>query len=131
MPSAYVERTNKPLDLIHTDLCDLKYIQTRGGKKYECTKYCYVYLLHSKDEALEKFKEFKLEVENHLKTTIKVVRSDRGDEYDGPFNALCNEHRIIHQKTHNQDIEKNRETLSQTHLSRKVLRKLTSVVSPF
>ena len=78
-PSPRVERTNKPLDLIHTDLCDLKYIQTRGGKMYFVTfidvytKYCYVYLLHSKDETLEKFKEFKLEVENQLKTTIKVV----------------------------------------------------------
>ncbi|WZZ26370.1 hypothetical protein YC2023_009771 [Brassica napus] len=104
-PSPRVERTNKPLDLIHTDLCDLKYIQTRGGKKYfvtfidDCSKYCYVYLLHSKDETLEKFKEFKLEVENQLKTTIKVVRSDRGGEYDSPFNAFCKEHGIIHQTT--------------------------------
>ena len=30
-PSPYVERTTEPLSLIHTDLCDLKYIQTRGG----------------------------------------------------------------------------------------------------
>ena len=92
----------KPLDLIHTDLCDLKYLQTRCGKKYfvtfidDCTKYCYVYLLHSKDKTLEKFKEFKLEVENQLKTTIKVVRSDWGGEYDGTFNAFCKEHGIIH-----------------------------------
>ena len=63
------------------------------------TKYCYVYLLHSKDETLEKFKEFKLEVENQLKTTIKVVRSDRRGEYDDPFNAFCKEHGIIHQTT--------------------------------
>ena len=62
MPSHHVERTNKPLNLIHTYLCDLKYIQTKGGKKYfltfidDCTKYCYVYLLHIKDETLEKFK---------------------------------------------------------------------------
>src|SRR5690606_26558056 len=35
-PSSRVERTNKPLELIHTDLCDLKYIQTRGGKKILC-----------------------------------------------------------------------------------------------
>ena len=77
MPSPHVERTKKPQDLIHTDLCDLKYIQTRGEKNYfmtfidNCTKYCYVYLLHSKDETLEKFKEFKLEIENQLKTTIR------------------------------------------------------------
>ena len=35
--SPHVERTNKPLDLVHTDLCDLKYIQTRGGKSTLCS----------------------------------------------------------------------------------------------
>ena len=50
-----IERNTKPLELIHSDTCDLKYIQTRGGKKYfvtfidDCTRYCYVYLLRSKD----------------------------------------------------------------------------------
>ena len=62
-PFPHVERTTKPLGLIHTNLCDLKFVQTRNGKKYfvtfidDCTKYCYFYLLSSKDEALEKFKE--------------------------------------------------------------------------
>lgn len=80
-------------------------MQTRGGKKYfvtfidDCTRYCYVYLLHSKDQALEKFKEFTLEVENQLQRTIKVVRSDRGGEYNEPFNAFCREKGIIHQTT--------------------------------
>ena len=56
-----IERSTEPLELIHSDTCDLKYVQTRGGKKYfvtfidDCTRYCYVYLLRSKDEALEKF----------------------------------------------------------------------------
>ena len=83
-PSPRVERTTEPLGLIYTDLCDLKYVQTRGGKKFfvtfidDCTRYYYVYLLHSKDEALVKFKEFTLEVENQLQRTIKIVRSDRG-----------------------------------------------------
>ncbi|CAA7023934.1 unnamed protein product [Microthlaspi erraticum] len=104
-PSPHVERTTEPLGLIHTDLCDLKYVQTRGGKKYfvtfidDCTRYCYVYLLRSKDEVLEKFKEYKTEVENQLGKTIKMVRSDRGGEYDGPFNAFCQEKGIIHQTT--------------------------------
>ena len=43
-----VERKTKPLDLIHSDVCDMKSIQTRDGKKYfitfidNCTRYCYV-----------------------------------------------------------------------------------------
>ena len=29
-----VERSSEPLDLIHSDICDLKFIQTRGGKVF-------------------------------------------------------------------------------------------------
>ena len=56
-----IKRNTEQLDLIHSDICDFKSIQTRGGNKYfitvidDCTKYCYVYLLKSKDEVLEKF----------------------------------------------------------------------------
>ena len=43
-----IERSSEPLELIYLDICDLKFIQTRGGKKYfltlidDCTIYCYV-----------------------------------------------------------------------------------------
>ena len=56
-----VKRHTEPLDLIHSDICDLKCVQTIGGNKYfftfvdDSTKYCYVYLLKSEDEAIEKF----------------------------------------------------------------------------
>ena len=100
-----IERSSEPLELIHSDICDLKFIQTRGGKKYfltlidDCTRYCYVYLLRSKDEALEMFKHFKNEVENQLDRKIKVIRSDRGGEYKAPFGDFCSQHGIIHQTT--------------------------------
>ena len=32
-----VERHTKPLDLIHSDIYDLKFVQTRGGNKYFIT----------------------------------------------------------------------------------------------
>ena len=98
-----IERSIEPLELIHSDTCDLKYVQTRGGKKYlvtfidDCTRYCYVYLLKSKDEALEKFMHYKNEVENQLGRKIKAIRSDRSGEYDAPFDRFCQEHGIIHQ----------------------------------
>lgn len=104
-PFHSVNRTTVPLELIHTDLCDLKFVQTRGGKKYfatfidDCTRYCYVYLLRSKDEALDAFKHYKTEVENQLSTRIKAIRSDRGGEYGAPFEAYCAEFGIIHQTT--------------------------------
>ena len=72
LPFHSVERSTKPLELIHTDVCDLKFMQTRGGKKYfitfidDCTRYCYLYLLRSKDETIEAFKDFKNEAENQL-----------------------------------------------------------------
>ena len=40
-----------------------------------------MYLLHSKNEALEKFKVYKTEVELQLGISIKCLRTDRGGEY--------------------------------------------------
>ncbi|GJZ77818.1 retrovirus-related pol polyprotein from transposon TNT 1-94 [Tanacetum coccineum] len=100
-----VKRKTKPLDMIHTDICDLKSLPTKGGNKYfitfidDCTKYCYVYLLKSKDEAIDKFVLYKTEVENQLGRKIKVVRSDRGGEYVSPFAELCAKHGIRHEFT--------------------------------
>ena len=100
-----IERSSESLELIHSDICDLKFIQTRGGKKYfltlidDCTRYYYVYLLRSKDEALEMFQHFKNEVENQLDRKIKAIRSDRGDEYEAPFGDFCSQYGILHQTT--------------------------------
>jgi hypothetical protein len=61
-----------PLELIHSDLCEMFGEMTKGGMKYfmtlidESTRYCYVDLLKSKDEALNFFKIYKVEAENLL-----------------------------------------------------------------
>ena len=44
-------------------------------------KYCYVYLLKSKDDVMEKYSMYKTEVENQLNQKIKIVRNDQGGEY--------------------------------------------------
>ena len=65
----------------------------------DSTRYCYVYLLNTKDEALHYFKIYKAEVENQLEKKIKRVRSDRGGEYfSKEFDAFCAEHGIIHER---------------------------------
>ncbi|GJY52709.1 pol polyprotein [Tanacetum coccineum] len=98
-----VERKTKPLDMIHTNICDLKSLPTKGGNKYfitfidDCTKYFYVYLLKSKDEAIDKFVLYKTEVENQLGRKIKVVRSDKEGEYVSPFADLCVKYGIRHE----------------------------------
>jgi hypothetical protein len=81
------ERNLAPLELIHSDLCEMNGVLTKGEKRYfmtlidDATKFCYVYLLQTKDEALDYFKIYKAEVENQLERKIKRLRSDRGGEY--------------------------------------------------
>jgi hypothetical protein len=81
-------------------------VLTKGGKRYfmtlidDSTRYCYVYLLKSKDEALHFFKIYKAEAENQLDRKIKRLRSDRGGEYfSNEFDSFCAEHGIIHERT--------------------------------
>ena len=100
-----IERNTEPLDMIHSDIHDLKFAPRRGDNKYfitfvdDSTKYCYVYLLKSKDEALEKFILYKTEVENQLRGKIKLIRSDRGGEYVTPVGDYCVQHGIRHEVT--------------------------------
>ena len=66
----------------------------------DCTRFCYVYLLKLKDEALHYFKIYKAEVENQLERKVKRLRSDRGGEYlSSEFSDFCVEHGIIHERT--------------------------------
>jgi transposase InsO family protein len=81
-------------------------VLTKGGKRHfmtlidDATRFCYVYLLKTKDEALDYFKIYKAEVENQLDRKIKRVRSDRGGEYfSNEFNLFCEEQGIIHERT--------------------------------
>ncbi|TYK16841.1 gag/pol protein [Cucumis melo var. makuwa] len=65
-------RAKEPLELVHSDLCGLMNVKARGGFEYFITftddysRYGYVYLMQHKSKALEKFKEYKAEVENAL-----------------------------------------------------------------
>nr|GEU52545.1 zinc finger, CCHC-type [Tanacetum cinerariifolium] len=74
-PFQNVKRKTKVLELIHSDLCDLHATSSLGNKKYfvtfidDASRFCYVYLLHSKDKALDKFKVFKTKVELQQKSS--------------------------------------------------------------
>ena len=66
----------------------------------DCTRYCYVYLLNSKDEAMNMFITYKTEVENQLNKNIKILKSDWGKEYESnDFSEVCAKFGIIHQPT--------------------------------
>ncbi|GKC05830.1 zinc finger, CCHC-type containing protein [Tanacetum coccineum] len=83
-PFQNIKHETEVLELIHSDLCDLLATPSLGNKKYFVTfiasRFCYVYLLHTKDEALDKFKVFKIEVELQQGSQIKRFRTDRGGE---------------------------------------------------
>lgn len=100
------ERNTQLLELIHSDICELNGVLTRGGKRYFITfiddfsKFTYVYLMRNKDEAFEMFKRYKVEVENLREKKIKKLRTDRGGEYfSAQFDAFCEENGIVHQRT--------------------------------
>ncbi|GJV27571.1 zinc finger, CCHC-type containing protein [Tanacetum coccineum] len=86
-PFQNIKRETEVLELIHSDLCDLHATPSLGNKKYfvtfidDASRFCYVYLLHTKDEALDKFKVFKTKVKLQQGSLIKRFRTDRGGEY--------------------------------------------------
>jgi ubiquinone/menaquinone biosynthesis C-methylase UbiE len=66
-------RNLAPLDLIYSYLCEMYRILTKGGKQYfitfidDSTRFCYVYLLKSKDEALHFLRRTKHKVKINLR----------------------------------------------------------------
>ncbi|GJY48599.1 zinc finger, CCHC-type containing protein [Tanacetum coccineum] len=82
-PFQNVKHETEVLELIHNDLCDPHATPSLGNKKYfvtfidDASRFCYVYLLHSKDEALDKFKVFKTKVELQQGS----IKRYRGGEY--------------------------------------------------
>ncbi|GKA17452.1 zinc finger, CCHC-type containing protein [Tanacetum coccineum] len=102
-PFKSITRKSVILELIHSDLCDFHATPSLGNKKYvitfidDASRFCYVYLLHAKDEALDKFRIYKTEVELQQNDLIKTLRTDRGGEYYDPvfFQSVG----IIHETT--------------------------------
>ena len=69
-PFSKSERNSIMLELVHSDVCELNGVLTRGGKRYFITfiddfsRFTYVYLMRNKDESFDMFKYYKNEVEN-------------------------------------------------------------------
>ncbi|GJV82537.1 retrovirus-related pol polyprotein from transposon TNT 1-94 [Tanacetum coccineum] len=103
LPFPTIQRSSKILELVHSGVSDLHATPTICGKKYfanfidDYSRYCYVYLLHSKDEVLEKFRIYKSEIELKCDTRIKCLRTHRGGEYYDP--TYFQSTGIVHQVT--------------------------------
>jgi hypothetical protein len=78
------KRSASVLEIIHTDICGPFNVRTVDDFDLFITftddylRYGYIYHIKERSETLDKFKIFKVEVENQLDKKIKRVRSDRG-----------------------------------------------------
>ncbi|RDX66737.1 hypothetical protein CR513_54461, partial [Mucuna pruriens] len=76
-------RKSELLELVHSEVCDpLK-----------------IYVLKTKDQVLEKFKQLQALVERQSSKKVKCIRSGNGGEYYGPFDVYCKQQGIRHEKT--------------------------------
>ena len=83
------KRSTNLLEIIHTNIC-CPNMEANGPKYFltfidDYSRYMYLYLLCSKNEALDAFKVCKAEIENQCGKHIKIVRSNRGEEYNGKY----------------------------------------------
>jgi hypothetical protein len=93
--------TTQPIELIHTDLSGPTSTQSPRGEIYfiffidDYTGMTWVRLLKYKFEAFEKFKIFKVQVENEMELKIKFLRLDRGGSFTfDEFNSYCEKNGI-------------------------------------
>jgi transposase InsO family protein len=64
------------------------------------SKKTWIYFMRTKDEVFNRFKEFKVKVENLIGKKIKVPRTDNGVEYtSNEFRDFCKEAGIKREKT--------------------------------
>ncbi|GJW91455.1 zinc finger, CCHC-type containing protein [Tanacetum coccineum] len=101
---------------IENDLCDLHTTPSMRNKKYfvsfidDASRLCHVYLLHYKDEELDKFKVFKTGVELQQGALIKRLRTDKegtrygvSDQHSYCFN-VDNEPKTFAEEMKSQDV---------------------------
>lgn len=94
------------LDLVHSDVAGPMSVSSWGGANYiltftdDYTRKSFVYLMKNKSEVTQKFKYFKVMVENQTNKKIKILRTDNGTEYvNNELKNYLKECGIIHQKT--------------------------------
>ncbi|GKV32209.1 hypothetical protein SLEP1_g40826 [Rubroshorea leprosula] len=97
-------KAKQVLDLVHSDLCEPINPTSNGGKQYFITfvddysRKTWVYFLQTKSETLAAFKNFKVLAENEVGRSVKVLRTDRGGEFNSKeFADFCESNGIKRQ----------------------------------
>ncbi|KAK4395496.1 Retrovirus-related Pol polyprotein from transposon TNT 1-94 [Sesamum angolense] len=106
-PSRTSWRAKAVLELIHTDVCGPMRTPSHEQNRYfilfidDYSRMTWVYFMREKSEVFKVFKKFKNLVEKQSGRSIKVLRSDRGKEYNNSeFDKFCEEEGIEHQTTY-------------------------------
>ena len=88
MPKTRTTRAKDPLVVVHTDICGFMPEPAMGTKALyfisfidDYSRYATVFLIRTKDEALDAFRKYKAWAENYTGFTIKNLHSDGGGEY--------------------------------------------------
>ena len=103
-PSKVKHKATAPYEVLWSDLAGPLKIPTRNGEQYvlgivdEFSRWVWIYLLKTKDEATVKFDEF-LTRHSNVKHLIRVVSTDKGGEYQSRFNLMLGRHQIKHWET--------------------------------
>nr|GEZ97840.1 integrase, catalytic region, zinc finger, CCHC-type, peptidase aspartic, catalytic [Tanacetum cinerariifolium] len=85
--------SNKPLYLLHMDLCGSMRVESINGKRYvlvivdDYSRYTWVFFLHSKDEASEEIISFIKKTQVNLQLQVQCVRTDNGTEFKNKTRA--------------------------------------------
>src|SRR6266487_1744312 len=98
-------QSKKPFDLIHSDICGPFPISKDKCRYFitftdDFTRYVWVKAISTKDEAINAFTRFYLEIETQFGVKIKRVQSDNGSEYsDQPFQSFMDSKSILWEPT--------------------------------
>ena len=105
-PKAANYRAQEVLQLVHGDLCGPIMPATHGSRRYflllvdDCSRFMWLQLLTSKDEAAEAIKRFKAGTEADSGKKLRVLRTDREGEFTAvEFASYCTDEGMARQLT--------------------------------
>ena len=93
---------SSPFYMIHSDVWGPSKIHTLNGKRWfvtfidDHTRLCWMYLMKSKSDVAQIFKEFYTFIETQFQTKINILKTDNGTEYFNTCLGICLKEKGIH-----------------------------------
>nr|GEU39227.1 putative polyprotein [Tanacetum cinerariifolium] len=125
--SKAIHQTKATLDYLHADCWGPSRVPSLGGARYflsiidDFSRMTWVFMMKHESEAFEKFKHWKILIENQTRRKIKRLRTDNGLEFcSREFNDFCRDEGIARHYTVRYTRQQNRvaERMNRTLLER-------------